>query len=636
MISLGESLASLRAELVQRRIGFAAAAGTATIGFDIVHIVSDVISIALLLSLAALLVAFWRIRREHVLNGEPLCRDDTKINTFLIALGGLMASLFLLVIDALPGGPGRGEDGSIILGTIEDTLSQIAEDTEVIRTQTTDVDLRTLGEEIGRRITTDKSVTTEDGAPVITYALTLPEGQAGRLTRCRLPQAVSASDVLDISLTGCRTLQVALKGPLKQALAETRPGMGSGTLLMDLNSALASAQLGFTAQHPRGEVFIPLERTMFDIINTMSAEMVSRLTVQPGAAMSDFAAEMERQFEIIEEQAQDLGEGPRKPQASSLLQRANCGPAGCIFNKPFAANDWCVLEPEGLRLAANGRNPFSLDVSPWCQPGARRGDAPYICAPAPEMFASLRPGDVVEAELLFADGEHVPFEIPVVRYGDRRGGAEPILSVEIPAREDDAPLLEVYFTRHVARGLPVIIYGGDCNGSLQVLYDSDGRGLAAASRTGFGGAPMSRGNAGGLLPTMLEIPPPIEGALRVAFENEQGERFGPWTYEIDPAALVAEAAAAAPPPSFDCGSGAAPCIGAVPISFVGVEEVVYGASPDDLSRVAEIGLRPENFFECEPCGPLGVSFEAPYQWEEVFYRLRMADGSLGPVRRVRR
>jgi hypothetical protein len=317
-----------------------------------------------------------------------------------------------------------------------------------------------------------------------------------------------------------------------------------------------------------------------------------------------------------------------------------CWPTGCRL----MTTELCRTGAKTLRLGPTAAaEDFKYDIA--CEgEGATDWDA-HVCLSPPEEIFAMRPHAKVYGSLEGARGRRTVFQLEVHKIDAHRTFDRDAYWVElVPITEKNKG--PVPFAAAQLQGtdlrLQVYLGAGGCINSEQVaklLYDIDGRGLIEYRGEG---SPMSRENEN--VVSLRHLPKDNEIAL--AFDRPSGQRVGPFFYRFDAMKAIRARAVGADPPSLQCSRGWQRTGGPVrcevfngrhALSWLAVREIQYGAMESILDRKQSVSITDTAFLgseaETPPFQPV-VSFEIPYAWTDVYYRLVLDSGETTSVIRV--
>lgn len=170
------------------------------------------------------------------------------------------------------------------------------------------------------------------------------------------------------------------------------------------------------------------------------------------------------------------------------------------------------------------------------------------------------------------------------------------------------------------------------------LVDQDGKGLIRLGRQlSFG--PVNR------QPNAEEAKQLVSGKRQIAIsaDMEDGERKGPYWYQVDPRDAI-RLAALRDKPEVKCEmdpyayKGQWVCVPKSNIGWIGAKQIEFGSVGDNLSSTIDINFTVENFMtqkcshnqmDCKP-----FIFQIPDNWDNVFYRVTGRNGKTYSTERV--
>lgn len=631
----------LRSELRRRNIGFGAGASLALIGLDLVNLLQEFVWPVAIIALLAAIFFGWRVLLSAETVAEQDRTDELQLNAFMISAGAFITAAVMGLI-ALFSPP--DDDRGILRGILNSTLETqkntelILDDTGEIKDASGRVDRRTLSAELGDRVTFDRRVEQGLRGPVHVYYLEIPFASAADVATCFLPEGLDGDNTLDFRLDGCERLTISLEPDFYDWFSEGDATLVATQAVPRLNSVFTRSTLAIDAQLDDGTVLrVPLQRVSLDVVQSLSSWIVAAIyDSQTGLAQDQAEAQLDQLEEALEARRREI-EAAVLPSPRQLESRASCDPGECRFLKPYMRNDFCELNPMELRLATPDGSTVALPVDPWCQAGLNYVNTPALCAAAPLQLAPLDPGTHVDATLIFQGGDAVEFAVSVATPTDPFADAtrpEPRVLRALNGIERAPYVDAVVHDEKIA----VTVFAGRCGEAYQLLYDTDGLGVAPPG-VGEVGA-YGRGKESLLLPLDAE-------QINLGVIYGDGAVLGPFRYELDAEALVADAVREAGQPELDCrgGYGRHTCDvtqrRASLLTWLEVRSLRVGPSADRLGEPIAFDLTRQLIAEWGQMRPQSATDEFPLpleineDWNDLFYQIELRSGELIGPRRVR-
>lgn len=340
-------------------------------------------------------------------------------------------------------------------------------------------------------------------------------------------------------------------------------------------------------------------------------------------------------------------------------QTATCDMSHCYFR--YNRVPFCDASIARVSLQ-QGAAAFTVPAA-FCE---RENTSQNFCVPAQDLPFDLIPGETFDLVFELQSGGVERITRTIV---DRLRVGYGTLYAEVPAQPGhaDAPVLVAGYTPPdvTTGGFRFVTGWGACdpassfpldglgssgsNETLTLMVDVDGRGMVAIADNP--GAPSNTfassfqpgdevGAGSHNSPIRLPAGPQT---IEIGFSDSGGVVHGPWRYDFDPAAVVAETAVTADRPVVAC-SGDRPvpriaqsamqrqalCMALQPPAFFDVALVEFGGLPGEFTEEVRIDFSAEDYLAnaCDahngPCLPF--RFEVPDAWSNIYSRITMQDG----------
>jgi len=267
------------------------------------------------------------------------------------------------------------------------------------------------------------------------------------------------------------------------------------------------------------------------------------------------------------------------------------------------------------------------NISDFCS-GSDENYSRMFCLTPDLGIPNLVPGDSYKTTFIFKDGVTTDVTINVSSRHDQFDSTNIEWSKLLPKTEN-TPYAAIKFSENSGE-LSVYLASGNCdNENLQYGYDVDGK--------GFIDLPQIR-RAG----SAFNIRYPKGDVVQLRY-HKNGQTFGPYTYSFNSMEFLANVARRSNMMRIQCQMNRQDekvlCRlpkRSNPLLWSGVSEIKYGHSPSSLSNAYKVEIDKQILREKlrGKSTTLNSSFEVPKDWEDVFYVLKMKDGTQGALVRL--